>query len=73
LHAIGQKFLPHTVLAPAPTGAVSTALAEIVPLLADRPARDGRATIYICENFACQQPVLGVDGVNAALNGSKKK
>jgi uncharacterized protein YyaL (SSP411 family) len=73
LHAIGQKFLPHTVLAPAPTGTVSAELAEIVPLLADRPARDGRATVYICENFACQQPVLGVDGVNAALNEAKKK
>ena len=38
-----------------------------VPLLADRPPRDGRTTTYICEHFACQAPVLGVDGVEAAL------
>ena len=38
-----------------------------VPLLADRPARDGRTTTYICEHFTCREPVVGVDGVEAAL------
>ncbi|MEO6809589.1 MAG: thioredoxin domain-containing protein [Isosphaeraceae bacterium] len=73
LHAIGQKFLPQAVLAPAPTGEVPTTLVKVVPLLADRPAHEGRATVYICENFTCQEPVLGVDGVNAALNALQKK
>ncbi len=38
-----------------------------VPLLADRPPRDGRTTTYICEHFTCREPVLGVEGVEAAL------
>jgi uncharacterized protein len=28
-----------------------------VPLLADRPAVDGRAVAYVCEHFVCQLPV----------------
>ncbi len=30
--------------------------ARLVPLLADRPMRDGRATAYVCEGYACQSP-----------------
>ena len=28
-----------------------------VPLLADRPLRDGRATAFVCRHFACRAPV----------------
>ena len=34
----------------------TTAQAE-VPLLAGRPALEGRATAYVCEHFVCQRPV----------------
>jgi len=30
--------------------------AELIPLLADRPTRDGRVTAYACEGYACQTP-----------------
>ena len=45
----------------------SRALAAIVPLVADRPARDDRTTLYVCENFACQEPVTGLEGAITAL------
>jgi uncharacterized protein YyaL (SSP411 family) len=32
-------------------------LAERLPFLQDRPARDGHATAYVCEHFACLPPV----------------
>jgi uncharacterized protein len=28
-----------------------------VPLLADRPLKDGKATAYVCQHFTCQAPV----------------
>jgi len=28
----------------------------LMPLLADRPTRHGRATAYVCEGYACQDP-----------------
>ena len=31
--------------------------AGVTPLLADRPASDGKPTAYVCEHFACLQPV----------------
>jgi uncharacterized protein YyaL (SSP411 family) len=69
LEAIAARFLPHKVTAPA----AAPPLAELVrnvPLLADRPAREGRVTTYICERFACREPVVGVDGLEGALGTS---
>jgi uncharacterized protein YyaL (SSP411 family) len=59
-------FLPHAVIAPATTE-TAIALADRVPLLANRPARDNQTTTYICENFACQQPMVGVPALVEAL------
>jgi uncharacterized protein YyaL (SSP411 family) len=30
---------------------------ELIPLLQDRKMIDGKATVYVCENFTCQKPV----------------
>jgi uncharacterized protein YyaL (SSP411 family) len=30
--------------------------AGLIPLLADRPMRDGEATAYVCEGYACKSP-----------------
>ncbi len=66
LEAIHTRFLPGAVLAPAAEPQAAS-LAVLVPLVADRPARDHRTTTYICESFTCQEPVVGVDGVTAEL------
>jgi uncharacterized protein len=29
---------------------------ELIPLLADHPTHDGRATACVCEGYACQNP-----------------
>ncbi len=65
LNALARRYEPNAVVAPAPRGAVSADLAALVPLLADRPAKEGRATTYICQNFTCKAPVVGVEGVTA--------
>ena len=52
---------PHLVLAAGePDG---------VPLLAERPAVDGRATAYVCEHFSCRAPVTEPDELAALLDG----
>jgi uncharacterized protein len=55
LEVINEQYLPNSVLACAPPGAAQAIAA--VPLLADRPLKDGKATAYVCQNFACQAPV----------------
>jgi uncharacterized protein YyaL (SSP411 family) len=41
-------------------GAAGDADAQGIPLLAERTAVDGRATAYVCEQFACRLPVTDV-------------
>jgi uncharacterized protein YyaL (SSP411 family) len=64
LRAIHTKFRPHTVLA-SRTGSDDHADA-VVPLLRDKPA-SGAVTTYICRDFACQAPLVGVEAAVAAL------
>jgi uncharacterized protein len=66
LETLASRFLPHKVVAPSLVG-LAEAPPEVVPLLADRPVRDGRATTYICERMTCQAPVVGVAGLIGAL------
>ena len=52
--AVYASYLPNKVVAGrAPE---DEEVAGLVPLLADRPTRDGRATAYVCEGYACQMP-----------------
>jgi uncharacterized protein YyaL (SSP411 family) len=70
LRRIRGRFLPHAVVAPtAPEEGERAEAARIVPLLADRPARGGKTTIYVCENFACREPV-SADRLDSALQGN---
>jgi uncharacterized protein len=41
-----------------------------VPLLHDRPLRDGRATAYVCQGFACLQPVTEPAELEAQLSSA---
>ena len=52
---------PHLVLAGGPEGS------ERPELLRQRPAVEGRAAAYVCENFACQAPVTDPGELESAL------
>jgi uncharacterized protein YyaL (SSP411 family) len=53
---IYERFLPNKIVVHATPDEVE-AKSELIPLLQAREARGGKATAYLCENFACQQPV----------------
>jgi hypothetical protein len=42
-------------------------LEELLPLLEGKTAQ-GTVTTYVCENFACQAPLVGAEAVQAALS-----
>jgi uncharacterized protein YyaL (SSP411 family) len=48
-------YLPNKVVAQAFPG--DSAATDAIALLRNRPQIEGRATAYVCENFACKQPV----------------
>ena len=61
-HLRGQ-FRPNRVIAlhdPATGDAPAS-----VPLLAGKPMIDGRVTVYVCRDFACRAPLVGLDAVRA--------
>ena len=53
---VHDRFIPNKVLALADGGPAQDELARVVPVLAEKTRRNGRATIYICKNYACRLP-----------------
>jgi uncharacterized protein YyaL (SSP411 family) len=65
LDVINQQFRPNLVLAvvrPDDSAAINA-----IPLLQERPQRDGAATAYVCQHFACKQPVTTPEALAAQL------
>ena len=62
---LARHFLPHHVLGHADPEAPD---ARELPLLAGKTAVGGKAALYVCQNFACQAPLVDPAGVGAALD-----
>ena len=58
---VRSNFRPYLVLA---GGLEGTDRPE---LMRERSAVDGKASAYVCENFACQRPVTRPEELSAAL------
>jgi uncharacterized protein len=65
---VTRRVLPGAVALRAEPGAY----ADVSPLLADRPLVDGRATAYVCERYACRQPVTDPDALAAQLDDARR-
>ena len=59
------RYLPRAVLAGRIAPGHESPLAEA--LFAGKRAVDGEPTLYVCENFACQEPVVGAMAIAAAI------
>jgi uncharacterized protein YyaL (SSP411 family) len=62
---LARHYLPALVLAGGPPRD-----ADRIALLADRPTRDGRATAYVCRDYACEQPVTDPATLAEQLRGA---
>ena len=63
--AVNGKFLPRTVLLLA-----DDKTAEVAPFTADMNPADGSARAFVCENFACREPVANPADLLRLLEGS---
>ena len=66
--AVFSRYLPNKVVAG--RGPEDEEAAGLVPLLAERPTRDGRATAYVCEGYACQSPTTDPEELARQLEES---
>ena len=67
LRVSARAWLPNTVVALRRMGGDGGAAEELIPLLRGRTARAGRATAYVCERFACREPVTEPGALAAQL------
>ncbi|MCZ6689035.1 MAG: thioredoxin domain-containing protein [Planctomycetota bacterium] len=56
LDTIHKRFIPNKVIALVPTGEGAASLLTLMPMLKDRGMLGGKATAYVCENYACKLP-----------------
>jgi uncharacterized protein YyaL (SSP411 family) len=62
---VAHRFVPNAVLLVADAGKGPS-----TPLLADRPMVDGAPTAYVCEGYACRQPVTSAAALRAQLDAA---
>jgi uncharacterized protein YyaL (SSP411 family) len=56
LRAVRSRFLPDAVLLLHEPGESGRAIREMVPFVREQVMRDGKATAYVCRNYACERP-----------------
>src|SRR5687767_14549733 len=66
LKEIWRPYLPNKVVAQA--APEDTSASSSILLLRDRPQLAGKATVYVCENYTCQQPTADVQELTTQLN-----
>ncbi len=59
LDAFRRPYLPHKVLLLRPPGD-EPPIGKLAPYTLDQQSRDGRATAYVCRDFACKAPTTEV-------------
>jgi uncharacterized protein YyaL (SSP411 family) len=64
LSSLHRRYLPNRVLAGRPAAQQSAVLDE---LFAGKASSRAGPTLYVCENFACQEPIVGKEAALAAL------
>ncbi|KEQ24302.1 hypothetical protein ET33_08405 [Paenibacillus tyrfis] len=70
IREVHRAFLPHalTILHPV-GGAGAEEVGRLIPLVQDKRPLGGRATAYVCENYACQSPVSDLEELRELLQG----
>jgi uncharacterized protein YyaL (SSP411 family) len=56
LHAVRKRYLPNAIVILAGGGDSQKTLTKLLPFLETIKPMDGKATAYVCVNYACQLP-----------------
>ncbi len=67
LKLVHSKFLPNAVVLLHDEDEADSSVYEVVPFMKSQTAIDGKATAYVCENYACKRPVNRIDELEVLL------
>ena len=70
---VRSRFSPNTVFLFHKGNNTDSAIYEIVPFIKYQTVIDGKATVYVCQNYVCKQPVNTVEALEKLLLNSTKK
>ncbi len=65
---VAARYLPFAVRVNVEPGAAQAALGELLPFVASLRQRGGRATAYVCADFACREPTNDPDVLEDQLD-----
>ncbi|HET6659856.1 MAG TPA: thioredoxin domain-containing protein [Rubrobacter sp.] len=71
LETVYAGYLPNKVVAG--RGPDDDEAGGLIPLLAQRPAREGKATAYVCVHYACQTPTTDPEELSRQLGISDER
>jgi uncharacterized protein len=69
LKLVHDRFIPDKILVVVDGGAGQAAIAKWMPFVANMDRRDGKATAYVCENYACKLPTTDLQTAARLLDG----
>jgi hypothetical protein len=69
LQPVRKRFLPNKVLAFLQEP--DSELVQRIPLLDGKTVIDDRATVYVCRNYACQEPATTVEALERVLDTTR--
>lgn len=72
IDAVQEEFIPNKVLLHR-SEENAEALTKVAPYTETQTSLDGKATAYVCQNFACQVPTTSIDEMLKSLGVSKKE
>ena len=69
--ALRRAFVPNKVVLFRPAGVQRPEIAELAPFTLHQTSVDGRATAYVCRDYACQLPVTDSEKMLRLLEGGR--
>jgi len=70
IRAVHERFLPRATLLLRPPGQPGERIRDMAPYLRSMEAGGAAAAAFVCERYACRQPVTDPEALREALNGS---
>jgi uncharacterized protein YyaL (SSP411 family) len=67
LRTLRQEFLPNKVVLFRPSGEKSVDIVNIAPFTENLTTIEGKATIYICQNYKCSMPTTNIETMRDML------
>ncbi|HUJ72889.1 MAG TPA: thioredoxin domain-containing protein [Verrucomicrobiae bacterium] len=67
LQAVRERYLPNAIVILADGGESQKTLAKLLPFLETIKPLDGKATAYVCVNYACQLPTNDIEKMTTLL------